>query len=214
MPGSSAFSPIDTRAMKSPGNMRVAALAAVGCGLLLTAARMVSQAPSMQASVDVIRQILAKEGVYSRTTTSARNNYKSVTERKFSVSEASGCKIAVQSNTHVHTEEPTQNHVSDRRSIDTVHADFSVMDASSVYVADPQPPQPSWETKGYLVRISVEIGKPPMGASTVDPATNEGRDLPPLPMLAVYVGTRESADKLGKAFGQLATACHNGAPAK
>jgi hypothetical protein len=190
--------------------MRVAALAAVVCGLLLAAPRIISQGSSMQASIDVIRQILAKEGVYSRTTTSARNNYKSVTERKFSLSEANGCKLTVQSDTHVHMEEPTQNRVTDRRSLDIFRPDFSAMDASSIYVADPQPPQAAWETKGYLVRISVEIGKPPMVASTVDKATNEARDLPPLPMLAVYVGSRESADKLAKAFTQVAAACHAG----
>ncbi|HEY2857199.1 MAG TPA: hypothetical protein VGJ21_02155 [Terracidiphilus sp.] len=163
----------------------------------------------MQANIDVIRQILAKEGMYSRSTTSARNNYKSLTERKYTLSEATGCNLVVQSDSHVHTEEPTRNRVVDKRSTDSFRADFSAMDASSIYVEDPQPPQSTWEAKGYLVRIAVELGKPPMAASTVDKATNSARDLPSLPMLAVYVGSRESADKLAKAFAQVATACHS-----
>src|SRR5581483_4239540 len=175
-----------------------------------------SQASSntLQQGIDTIRQILAKDGLYSRSTTSARNNYKSLTERKFSLSAADGCKLVVESDSHVHTEEPTQNHVSDRMSTEVLHPDFSVMDTASVYVGDPQPPQPTWEAKGYLVRISVEVGKPMIVASTVDKATNTAHVLPGLPTLAVYVSSREAADRLAAAFKQVATACRANASAK
>lgn len=216
MPRSFVFSNrVKVRLFCGLPHARLLVLAAAGCGLLLAVPPISSQAAAtLQPGIDSIRQILARDGLYSRTTTSARNNYKSVTERKYALSEANGCKLTVASESHAHVEMPTQNRVTDRRSTDVFRTDFSQMDPASVYVGDPQPPQATWETKGYLVRIAVELGKPPILASTVDKETNAARDLPGVPMLAVYVSSRESADKLAKAFAQVATACHAGAPPK
>ncbi|UWZ82419.1 hypothetical protein [Occallatibacter riparius] len=188
--------------------------AAAGC-LVLTAPRLISQGAQgqkLQQGVDQIKQILSKDGLYTRTTKSG-DQYKSVMERKFEVTSANGCQMVVTSNIHVHTEMPAQNKVTDRSSAEVYHPDFSAFNPTSVIVEDPQPPQPTWETTGYLVRIAIEAGKPPMKASTRIQQTNEEHDLPPLPTLAVYVKTREQADRLAKAFAQVATACRaNPAP--
>jgi hypothetical protein len=186
---------------------------AVACGsagcLLLGAPRLICQAqnPKVQQGTDLIKQILAKDGLYTRTTTSP-NGYKAVMERKFEVTSASGCQLVVASNVHMHTEMSSQNRVTDRTSVDIYHPDFSGLDAASVKVSDPQPAQSTWEAKGYLVRIGVEAGKPPIRASNRIQQTNEEHDLPPLPNLAVYVTSRDQADRLAKAFVEVATACH------
>jgi hypothetical protein len=189
--------------------------AAAGC-LLLTATRLVSQATpgvKLQPGTDLVKEILAKDGLYTRTTTSG-TQYKALTERKFALKEVKGCQLVVVSDTHTHTEMPAQNRVLDRTWTETYYPDFSILDPASVVVSDPPPPQPTWETKGYLVRIGVEIGKPPISASTQNNQTNEAHDLPPLPNLAVYVASRDQADRLAKAFTQVATACHSGPAAK
>ncbi len=193
---------------------RLAVIAAAGC-LLLTAPRLICQAAQgqkLQQGVDQIKEILAKDGLYTRTTKSGEQ-YKSVMERKFQVASAKGCQVVVTSDIHTHTEMPAQNRVSDRNSTEFFYPDFSVFNPASVIVADPEPPQPTWEMKGYLVRIAVEAGKPPMKASSRVQQTNEQHDLPSLPNLAVYVKTREQADRLAKAFTEVATACRaNPAP--
>lgn len=190
--------------------MRWLMLAVTLGGFAAGVARLSSQAPAggLQQGIDTIRQILAEDGRYTRSTTSARNNYKSLTERRFSLADANGCNLTVQSDSHVHVEMPTQNRVTDRKSSETFRPDFSVLDPASVYVADPQPGQASWQMTGYLVRISVEVGKPPIRASSVDKEANGATDLPGVPTLAVYVTSRQSADRLAKAFAQVATACH------
>lgn len=185
------------------------ALAAAGC-LLLTAPLVTSQGspdPKLQQGADLIRQILDRDGLYTRTTTSG-SQYKAVTERKYSVKEVKGCQIVVASESHSHTEMPAQNRVVDRKWTDTYHPDFAGLDPASVVVGGEQPPQATWEAKGFLVRIGVEAGKPPIKASTQSAQTNEEHDLPPLPNLAVYVTSKEQADRLAKAFTQVATACH------
>jgi hypothetical protein len=166
-----------------------------------------AQNTKLQQGTDVIKQILAKDGLYTRTTTSP-SGYKAVMERKFEVTSASGCQLVVAANVHTHTEMSAQNRVTDRSSTDIFRPDFSALDAANVTVADPQPAQPTWEMKGYLVRIGVEAGKAPIKASNRIQPTNEEHDLPPLPNLAVYVTTREQADRLAKAFADVATACH------
>lgn len=208
------------RTVRTLSRVRVAAPAAAGCALLAGVFCLGSQgvqaasSPNLQQSVEAIRQILAKDGQYLRTTTTARKDYKSLTERKFSVSEADGCKLIVKSDAHVHTELTEQKRVSDREWSDIYRPDFSLMDPSTVTVTDPEPPQEQWQTKGYMVRISVEVDKPLMIASSVDPKSNTARDMPGLPTLAVYVTSRETADRLGKAFAQLATACRANPAAK
>jgi len=178
------------------------------CGLVLAGQGFVSaQGQTLQRGIDVIRQSLAKDGVYERTTTTTRGNYKSETRRKFSLSEADGCKLVVVSESHIHTEMPKQNRVTDRRWSDIYHPDFTTMDPATATVIPPEPPQATWETKGYLVRISIETGQPLMIGSTVDPATNQARDMPGVPTLAVYVTSKETADRLAKAFAEVATAC-------
>jgi hypothetical protein len=187
-------------------------VAAVATGCLLTAPRLSSQAaqnPKAQQGIDLIKQILAKDGRYTRTTKSGNSQYKSVTERKFAVSAVKGCLVDVVSESHLHTEMSAQNREADRKSTDTFHVDFSALDPSSVVVSDPPPPQPGWETTGYLVRIKAEADKPPIRASTRDQQTNEEHDLPSLPNLALYVTSRDQADRLAKAFAQVATACHS-----
>jgi hypothetical protein len=176
---------------------------------LLIAPRLTSQGAqshNLQQGTDLIKEILAKGGLYTRTTKSG-NGYKSVMERKFELTSATGCQMVVTSDIHIHTEMSAQNKVSDRNSTEIYHPDFTVFDPATVIVSDPQPAQPTWETKGYLVRIAVEIGKPPMKASGRTQPTNEEHALPSLPNLAVYVTTREQADRLAKAFAQVATAC-------
>ena len=206
-----------TSTRHSSSRKRLAVSAAVSCFLLATTTAILSQAshpgPGVQQSVDAIRQILAKDSLYERTTTTQRQDYKSLTERKYQVTETDGCKMVIVVSGHSHAEMPAQNRINDRKWNDIYHPDFSVMDPSTVVVNEPEPPQPQWQVKGYLVRISVEIGKPLMVSSTVDLATNASRILPGLPNLAVYVSSREAADKLAKTFGQLATACQaNPAP--
>jgi hypothetical protein len=177
--------------------------------LLLGTPRLIcqgAQGQKLQQGTDVIKEILAKDGLYTRTTKSG-DQYKSVMERKFELTSAKGCQMVVTSDTHIHTEMPSQNRVSDRNSTEFFYPDFSVFNPASVIVSDPQPAQPTWEMKGYLVRITVEIGKPPMKASSRIQQTNEEHDLPPLPGLSVYVKSREQADRLAKAFAQVATAC-------
>ena len=169
---------------------------------------------TLQQGIDTIRQILAKDGRYSRITTSARKDYKSDTEKTFSVSAADGCKLTVQSESSIHTELPTQNRVIDRQSIDVFRSNFSQLDPATIEVGDPQPPQPTWQMSGYLVRVSVEAGKPFIIASTIDKATNATHDLPGVPTLAVYVSSREAADRLAAAFKQVTTACRAGASGK
>ena len=187
-------------------------VSAAGC-LVLGAPRVGSQDAKLQQGIDLIKQILAKDGLYTRTAKSG-TQYKSVTERKFEVSEVKGCRLVVASNLHTHTEMPAQNRVSDRNATELFHPDFSGLDPASVVVSDPQPPQPSWEATGYLVRIGVEAGKPPIAASSRNDRTNEENDLPPLPNLAVYVRSKDQADRLAKAFAQVATACHSAGAAK
>lgn len=187
----------------------VSALAATFC-LSVAVPRVASQAApidNLQQSIDVIKQILDKEGLYTRTTTSGAS-YKSQTERKFSLKSANGCQMVVASDAHTHTEMPQQQRVVDRTWTDIYRPDFSNLDSATVIVQDPQPPQSTWETKGFLVRIGVEIGKPPIAASSVNKETNLEKNLPGLPNLAVYVTSREQADRLAKAFTQVATACH------
>ena len=164
-------------------------------------------AGNIQKLDEVIRQILAKDGMYSRTTWTANNTYKSVNERKFSVSEANGCRLIVVSDVHTHTEFPAQNRVTDHDWSDIFRPDFAHLDVSRITVADPEPRQPQWEAKGYLVRIPVVLGDPQIVASNVDKQTNKAQDLPRVPALTVYVSSREAADRLAKAFGELATAC-------
>jgi hypothetical protein len=204
------------RTVRHSVRIRLLVLMAAGCGLMLALPPVSSQAASttLQQSIDTIRQILAKDGLYTRSTTSARNNYKSSTERKFSLSEANGCKLTVVSDSHVHMEMPEQNRVTDRRTSEIFQPDFSSLDPASVYVGDQQPPQATWVVKGYLVRIRVENGKLPIAASNVDKDTNESHDLPGVPNLAVYVSSREAADRLAKAFADVATACHASASGK
>ena len=188
---------------------RLAVTAAAVC-LLLTAPCLIgqgAQGQKLQQGVDQIKEILAKDGLYTRTTKSG-DQYKSLMERKFELTSAKGCQMVVTVDTRIHTEMPSQNRVSDRNSTEIFYPDFSVFNPASVIVSDPEPPQPTWEVKGYLVRISVEVGKPPMKASTRIKQTNEDHDSPPLPNLAVYIKTREQADRLAKAFAQVATACH------
>ena len=189
----------------------LAALAAAGC-LLLAAPRLISQAAQnqkLQQATDLIKEILAKDGLYTRSTKSENGQYKSAMERKFEVTAVNGCQLVVSSASHIHTEMPAQNRVSDRKSTEIFHPDFSALDPAGVIVSDPQPPQPTWEMKGYLVRIAVEVGKPPMKASSRIEQTNEEHDLPPLPNLSVYVTSRDQADRLAKAFAQVATACNS-----
>ena len=198
--------------VRIPRRFHRISLAAAGCAavLLLGAPRLMcqgAQSTKLQQGTDLIKQILAKDGLYTRTTTSP-SGYKAVMERKFEVTSASGCQLVVAANVHTHTEMSAQNRVTDRSSTDIFRPDFSALDAASVTVADPQPAQPTWEMKGYLVRIGVEAGKPPIRASSRIQQTNEEHDLPPLPNLAVYVATRDQADRLAKAFAQVATACH------
>jgi hypothetical protein len=186
-------------------------------GLLVTAGAILSLGPRLnsqaapldkiQRSVDLIRQILDKDGLYTRTTTSG-TQYKSVTERKFTLKEAKGCQLIVTSDVHTHTDMPAQHRVVDRKWTDIYRPDFSSLDPASVFESEPQPPQPNWEAKGYLVRIPVEVGKALIPASTVNNETNEEHGLPGLPNLAVYVTTREQADRLAKPFTGVATACH------
>jgi hypothetical protein len=176
--------------------------------LLLGAPRVSSQDQKLQQGIDLIKQILAKDGLYTRSTKSG-TQYKSVTERKFEVTAVKGCQLVVTSNLHTHTEMPAQNRVSDRKATELFHPDFSGLDPASVIVSDPQPPQPTWQTTGYLVRIGVTSGKPPIAASSWNEQTNEEHDLPPLPNLAVYVTSKDQADRLAKAFAQVATACHS-----
>lgn len=198
---------------------RLIILAAAACALSVAASGICSQAvqasadQSLQQNVEAIRQILAKDGLYQRTTTTERKDYNSVMERKFAVTEADGCKLVVVSSVHSRSEMPTQNRVTDRNWNDIYRPDFSVMDPAGVVVEDPAPPQPQWQVKGYLVRISVEVGKPLIVASTVDKATNAARDMPGLPALAVYVSSREAADLLAKKFSAVAAACRP-APAR
>jgi hypothetical protein len=196
--------------------IRPLVLVVAGCGLMLALPPMSTGAAGTtpQPSVDMIRDILASDGIYTRSTTSANNQYKSTTERKFSLSEADGCKLTVVSDSHVHAEMPEMKRVTDRRTSETFRPDFSTMDASSVYVGDQQPAQATWVAKGYLVRIAVEIGKPPIPVSSVDNETKQSRELLRVPNLAVYVSSRQSADRLAKAFAELATACHAGASGK
>jgi len=195
--------------------VRYAAIPAVVFGLVLAGLGFVSaQGQTLQQGIDVIRQSLAKDGLYERTTTTTRGNYASKTERKFTLSEAKGCNLVVTSDSHIHTEMPQRNRVTDRRWSDIYHPDFTIMDPSTATVIAPEPPQANWETKGYLVRISIEVGKPLMVASTVDPATNQARDMPGVPTLAVYVTNKATADRLAKAFAQVATACRATAAAK
>lgn len=203
------------RALRGSVQMRWLVPALALGGFALAAPHILSQASGggLQQSIDTIRQILAADGLYTRTTTSALNNYKSATERHYSLTGANGCNLTFATDTHIHTEMPAQNRVTDRKSTDIFKPDFSTLDASSVHVGDPQPAQGTWEMKGYLVRIAVQIGKPRIEASSLDRETNEAHELPAVPMLAVYVSSRESADKLAKAFAQVATACH-AAPAK
>jgi hypothetical protein len=187
-------------------------VAACAAGCLLIAPRLISQSgqnQKLQQATDLIRQILAKDGLYTRTTKSANGQYQSVMERKFELMAANGCQLVVASNLHTHSEMPAQTRVTDRKSTEIFHPDFSVFDPASVLVSDPQPPQPTWEMKGYLVRIAVEAGKPPMKASSRTEQANEEHDLPPLAHLAVYVTSRDQADRLAKAFAQAATACHS-----
>jgi hypothetical protein len=213
---SSCFIQVLAHAVHGLCRARLVVIPAVLCGLALATPRISSQASTntLQQGIDTIRQILAKDGLYSRSTTSARNNYKSLTEKTFSLSAAAGCKLVVESDSHAHIEEPTQNRVSDRKSTEVFHPDFSVMDSASVYVGDPEPPQPTWEAKGYLVRISVEVGKPLIVASAIDKEHNAARDMPGLPALAVYVSSRAAADRLAAAFKQVATACRASGAAK
>ena len=192
---------------------RFSLLAAViaAAGMLAFAARLVSQtshADKLQQSVALIKQILEKDGLYTRSTTSKGGDYKSVTERKFSVRSANGCQLVVASDAHTHTEMPAQKRLVDRTWTDFYRPDFSLLDAASVAIQDPQPPQDTWVAKGYLVRIAVESGKAPIPASSVNMQTNKEKDLPGVPNLAVYVTSREQADRLAKAFTQVATACH------
>ena len=195
------------------GRPRLAFQGVVLCALSLAAAGagfgsiQAASGQSLQQYADAIRQILTKDGLYQRTTVTTRNDYKSVTERTYSVPKADGCKLTVVSSAHIHTEMTAQNRVSDRKWNDIFQPDFSVMDPGSVTVADPDPSQAQWQVKGYMVRIAVEVGKPPMGASTVDLKTNSAQEMPGLPTLAVYVSSREAADQLAKKFAQMATAC-------
>jgi hypothetical protein len=195
--------------------IRYAAMPAVLCGLVLAGQGFVSaQGQTLERGIDVIRQSLAKDGLYERITTTSRGNYTSRTQRKFSLSEAKGCSLVVVADSHIHAEMPQQNRVTDRRWSDIYHPDFAAMDPASATVIAPEPPQATWETKGYLVRISIEAGRPLMVGSTVDLATNQARDMPGVPTLAVYVTNKETADRLAKAFAQVATACRAGAAAK
>jgi hypothetical protein len=194
---------------------RYAAMPVVVCGLVLAGQGFVSaQGQTLQRGIDTIRQSLAKDGLYERLTTSSRGTYKSATQRKFSLSEASGCNLVVVSEAHIHTEMPERNRVTDRHWNDIYRPDFSVMDPASTRVVAPEPPQATWETKGYLVSISIEVGKSLMVASSVDPATNKARDMPPVPTLAVYVTNKETADRLARAFSEVATACRAKTAAK
>jgi hypothetical protein len=189
----------------------IAAAAAAGC-LLLAAPGLISQAAQnqkLQQATDQIKEILARDGLYTRTTKSPNGQYTSVMERKFELTTVNGCQMVVASNVHTHTEMPAQNRVSDRKTTDIYHPDFSVFDPASVTVSDPQPPQPTWEMKGYLVRIAIQAGGPPMKASTRIEQTSEEHDLPPLPNLSVYIASRDQADRLAKAFAQVATACNS-----
>lgn len=194
--------------------VRYAAMAAAAFGLAAGQGFVSAQGQTLRQGIDVIRQSLAKDGLYERITTSARNNYKSVTQRKFSLTEAIGCKLVVTSEAQIHTEMAERNRVTDRHVIEIYRPDFSTMDPSSATVIAPEPPQGNWETKGYLVRISIEVGKPLMIASSVDPATNSARDMPGVPTLAVYVTNKETADRLAKAFAQVASACRANPAAK
>src|SRR5271165_4503916 len=199
-------------ASRSSRRSGLASPAALAGALLVAASAILSQtthatAPGLQQTVESIRQILAKDGLYERTTTTQRQDYKSVTERKYEVTEVDGCKLVVVSSGHSHADMLAQGRTSDRKWNDIFHPDFSLMDPSTVVVNDPEAPQPQWQVKGYLVRISIEMGKPLMVASTVDLATNTVRDLPGLPAFSVFVSSREAADKLAKDFAQMATAC-------
>jgi hypothetical protein len=197
--------------------VRLLGIATLATCMLSTAPQMASQAThvqKLQQDIDSVREILAKDGLYVRSTTNTRADYKSATERKFSLSEVDGCRLTVTSDAHSHAEIPAQKRITDRSWTDIYKPDFSVMDPASVVVADPQPPQPSWEVKGYLVRISVEPGKPLMLASSLDKQTKEYHDVPGLPNLAVYVTSRDSADRLARAFKQLAASCHSNVSGK
>jgi hypothetical protein len=167
-----------------------------------------AQADNLQQNIDLIKQILDKGGLYTRTTVSAGGDYKSVTQRKFSVKSAIGCRLIVASDAHMHTDMPVHKRTTDRTWTDYYRPDLSLLDPATVIVQDPQPAQPTWEAKGYLVRIAVETGKTPIAASSVNHETNQEKDLPGAPNLAVYVTSREEADRLAKAFTQAATACH------
>jgi hypothetical protein len=195
--------------------LRYTATPAALCGLALAGPVFPSaQGQTLEQGIAVIRQSLAKDGLYERVTTTARGNYKSLTQRKFTLSEAKGCNLVVVAESHIHAEMPHQNRITDRRWSDIYRPDFTTMDPASATVIAPEPPQANWETKGYLVRISIEAGKPLMVGSTVDSATNQARDMPGVPTLAVYVTNKETADRLAKAFAQVATACRAGAAAK
>jgi hypothetical protein len=188
--------------------VRYIAMAAASGALLLAGPICASaQGQTLQQGIDVIRQALAKDGLYERVTTTTRGNYKSSTQRKFSLSEAKGCSLVVVADSHIHTELPQKNRVTDRRWSDIYRPDFTTMDPATATVIAPEPPQANWETKGYLVRISIETGKSLMVSSTLDPATNQARDLPGVPTLAVYVTNKDTADRLAKAFAQVAAAC-------
>ena len=196
--------------LRASSKVRLLAIAVSGA-VLAAAVPVGSQAghiDKLQQSVDLIRQILDKDGLFTRTSTSSDGSYKSVTERKFSVKSANGCQLVVTSDVHTHAQLPGQQSGSDRVWLEVFRPDFSALDPATVVVQDPRPPQPTWETKGYLVRIAVQTGKAPIVVSSVNKETNKEQNLPGVPSLAVYVTSREQADRLAKAFTQAANACH------
>jgi hypothetical protein len=200
---------------KNPTLSLVLALVAGGLALSAAPCLRAQAAPvdKVQESVDVIRQILAKDGLYTRTTT-REGTYKSKTERKYYLKSATGCQLIVANEAHVHTEMPAQQRVSDRSWTEILWPDFSVLDPANVVVQDPIPPQPNWETKGYLVRINVETGKAPIKVTAINSDSTQQREMPAMPNLGVYVTSREQADRLAKAFSQTAAACHATASAR
>ncbi len=210
--------------VRRPGTWLVASalalgLSLAGLGLLAQAGPTPQPAPAAQGQriqqlADSIRLILSRSGLYSRATATPNQQYKSVTERKFLVTEANGCKLVVTSEGLTHTEFPAQNRVNDRRWSEIYRPDFQYLNPGSVEVRNPDVLPGGTEMHGYMVRIGVAIGSPTIVASAVDEATHEARDLPRLPALMVFVTSREEADHLAKDFRELATACQASPSAK
>jgi hypothetical protein len=203
------FFPRSAFTMLPVRNVLLSAFALATAVVLLPAQAGNSQAPSPRTAqaFTSIKDILARDGEYLRTTQTTNNKYSSKLLRTYVVTATNGCNAVVESEAHVHTEFATQQRVVDRNWIDEFHPNFVDLDPSTVIVQDPLPPQGQSVTKGYLVRIAVEAGKPLIPARAVDKAENEARQTPGVPTLAVYVKTREAADRLAKAFTDAATGC-------